>query len=105
MPDGKDTPTAQLHAGELVSLRRSLLKLSVQLVDPVYADLEDLSFDTAVTTYMLVHIATSEDDTSQHVPRWLALLKFIGLQLNLNFEPAGFDEEGKEERRRFVCAF
>jgi xylanolytic transcriptional activator XlnR len=104
MPTSDGSPIVPGLTADLVSLRRTMFSLSAKLMEPVFLGEVDSTFDDAITVSMLVHIGTSEDETHSHVPQWLAFLKFIVRQLNLNIEPDGFDEESREERHRLWWA-
>jgi hypothetical protein len=98
-------PGDQLHqalqAAELVAMRRNLLSLAVQQLEPVFLGNTEAIFDHAVAAFLLVSIGTSDDETHKSLPRWLHMLKFMVLNLSLSEEVVDLDEETKEERRRY----
>ena len=97
---GKHLPV-DLSTTELVLLRRRFLSIVLQLMQPVFSSPENATFDEIVTTSMLVHIGTSEDQNQSHVPFWLSMLKFMVLQLGVYVESKNLDPEIAEEHRRY----
>jgi hypothetical protein len=91
-----------LNRSEQLTLQRNLLSLTLEMMEPVFLGKRKATWDDMITVTMIVFLAPSGDDTEQHLPRWLAFLKFLVKEMNLNIEPDGSDEEYNEERRRFV---
>jgi hypothetical protein len=88
--------------GEFISLRRHLLSRTLELLQPVMLAEVEPSFDDAVASFMLMAIGASDDENQHRLLHWSNFCKFIIRKLNLNIEPEGYDEEEKEERRRYA---
>ena len=90
-----------LNHGQFTCLRRKILSQVVQLMRPVLLAEVEPTFDDAITISLLVTIGICEDETYSYFPQWLAFFKFLVRKMNLCIEPDEFDEESKEERRRY----
>ena len=91
-----------ISRSRLVTFRRMLLSITLKLLQPVLLGDVDPSFDDAITVSTLTGIGSSDNDNHFQLPNWLQVMKHYLKKLNLCAEPVGFDEEEKEERRRFA---
>jgi hypothetical protein len=89
--------------GEFISMRRLFLSQTLELIKPVMLGETEPTFDDAIVSVMLGSIGASNDENHLRLRHWTNFSKFIVRKLKLNIEPKGFDEEEKEERRRFLA--
>lgn len=103
MPTEEDSPALpSLSRGEFVTIRRTLLAMSLRMMEPVLLGKVEPTLDDAITTFMLVSIGPSENNLGEQLPQWLNFNKFVVKTLNLSVEPECLDDEEREERRRYV---
>lgn len=90
-----------LSSARFIGLRRHLLSELMNRIEYITNPNAEPTFDSALTTLVVVTIGPTEEAIHSNLPYWLSFFKHVVKKLNLCYEPQDLTRDEREERRRY----